>query len=59
MKWPRRNFLGSSAVLFGAKLLQVLTTPSHRWSGTPELQGATIPNPENSPAVTFVDVADR
>ncbi len=59
IKCPRRYFLGSSAVLLGSKLLEVLTTPSHRWKGAPALQGATIPNPENSSSVTFVDVAEQ
>jgi hypothetical protein len=59
MKCPRRHFLGSSAVLLGSKLLEVLTIPSYRWNSIPALQGATIPNPENSSPVTFVDVADQ
>jgi len=57
MKFSRRNFLGSSAVLLGSRILDVLTTPLWRWTGIPVLQAATAPHPEESSPVIFVDVA--
>jgi hypothetical protein len=59
MKFSRRQILGSSAVLLGSKLLDALTTPLWRWSRAPALHAATVPNPEESSPVTFVDVAEE
>ena len=57
MKFSRRNWLGSSAILLGSGILDALTTPLWRWTGTPVLQAATVPHPEAPSPVTFVDVA--
>jgi hypothetical protein len=57
MKSSRRYFLGSSAVLLGANLLDLLTTPLWRWRGTPQLHAATAQNAPDEIPVTFVDVA--
>ena len=59
MKFSRRQILGSSAVLLGSKLLDALTTPLWRWTHAPALHAATVPNPEESSPVTFVDVAEE
>ena len=59
MKFSRRQILGSSAVLLGSKLLDALTTPLWRWTRAPALHAATVPNPEESSPVTFVDVAEE
>ncbi len=56
MKFSRRNFLGSSGVILGSKLLEVLTTPFWRWTGTPALEAATAQSSETGSQVTFVDV---
>src|ERR1035437_8921468 len=53
----RRRWLGSSAVLLGAHLLEALATPLWRWTGTPAVQAIQGPHPEAPSAVTFVDVA--
>jgi hypothetical protein len=58
MNYPRRQFLGSSVVLFGSKLLELLTTPLGHWTGTPALEAAALP-PEGGSPVTFVDVAQQ
>src|SRR4030095_7333634 len=55
MNLPRRRFLGSSLIVLGSSLLDALTTPLWRWSGTTILQAAKKAQP-TSP-VTFVDVA--
>ena len=57
MKFSRRNWLGSSAILLGSGILDALATPLWRWTGTPVLQAATVPLPEAPSPVTFVDVA--
>jgi hypothetical protein len=59
MKLSRRRFLGTTSVLLGSRLLEVLTTPLHRWSGTPSLRAATVPDQEANSQVTFVDVAEE
>ena len=59
MKFSRRQILGSSAVLLGSKLLDALSTPLWRWTRAPALHAATVPNPEESSPVTFVDVAEE
>jgi hypothetical protein len=57
MKSTRRYFLGSSAVLLGSNLLDLLTTPLWRWRETPRLQAATAQAAPEEIPVTFVDVA--
>ena len=57
MKFSRRNWLGSSAILLGSRILEALATPLWRWTGTPVLQAAIGPHPEVPSPVTFVDVA--
>jgi len=57
MKLDRRNFLGSSPVLLGAKLLDVLATPLSKWTGPKLLNAATLPNQAAASPVMFVDVA--
>jgi hypothetical protein len=57
MRSSRRSFLGSSAVLLGSQLLEVLTTPLRRWIGRPLLEAAVRRDPEDASLVTFVDVA--
>jgi hypothetical protein len=59
MNSHRRRFLASSTVLLGSKLLEILTTPVHRWGGTPGLQAGTLPHLADSSPVTFVDVAEQ
>ena len=57
MKLSRRSLLGSSTVLLGSGILDLLTTPLWRWAGTPVLQAATALPSEIPSPVTFVDVA--
>ncbi len=57
MRFTRRNFLGSTAVLLGSNLLDLLSTPLWRWRGTSVLKAATLPAPEPTSPVVFVDVA--
>jgi hypothetical protein len=57
MKFSRRNFLGSSSVLLGTKLLEILTTPLSKWTGPRLLNAATLGNQAGPSPVTFVDVA--
>ena len=59
MKFSRRQILGSSTVVLGSKLLDALTTPLWRWTGAPALEAATVPNPQETSPVTFVDVAEE
>src|ERR1051326_725076 len=54
MTHSRRQLLGSTALAFGSKLMEALTTPLSRWRATPLLRAATFPD---APQVTFVDVA--
>jgi len=56
MKFSRRHFLGSSSVILGSQLLEVLTTPLSKLTGTPILNAETVPNAEGASPVTFVDV---
>jgi hypothetical protein len=56
MKFSRRHFLGSSSVILGSQLLEVLTTPLSKLTGTPILKAETVPNAEGASPVTFVDV---
>ena len=62
MNFVRRRFLGSSLVVFGASLLEALTTPLWKWRNSLRLEAAPIPHPSDSEravtsAVQFVDVA--
>jgi hypothetical protein len=57
MKFSRRDFLGSTGILLGSRLLEMLTTPLWKWRESAALEAATVPGPENSGSVTFVDVA--
>jgi hypothetical protein len=57
MRFTRRNFLGSTAVVLGSNLLDLLSTPLWRWRGTSVLKAATLPAPEPTSSVVFVDVA--
>jgi hypothetical protein len=57
MNFSRRRWLGSSAILLGSGILDALTTPLERWSGTPLLASASALHPEAPSSVTFVDVA--
>jgi hypothetical protein len=57
MRFTRRNFLGSTAVVLGSNLLDLLSTPLWRWRGTSVLKAATLPAPEPTSPVVFVDVA--
>jgi enediyne biosynthesis protein E4 len=58
MTFSRRNLLGSGAALLGCKLMDVLSTPLWRWTGTPLLRAAEITHPANGSPVRFVDVAE-
>jgi hypothetical protein len=57
MKFSRRNFLGSSSVLLGTTLLEILTTPLSKWTGPRLLKAATLANQAGPSPLTFVDVA--
>src|SRR5207253_2992412 len=56
MNLPRRNFLGSSLVLLGSKLLEALTVPLWQWQRALILN-AERPNAAETSPVIFVDVA--
>jgi enediyne biosynthesis protein E4 len=58
MRFSRRNFLDSFSVLLGSQLLDAVTTPLWRWTGTPSVCVASVPHPDESSPVTFVDVAE-
>jgi hypothetical protein len=57
MKSTRRKFLGSSAVLLGAQLHDALATPLWKWTRPLVLEAASVPVPDETSPVTFVDVA--
>ena len=69
MNFPRRRFLGSSAILLGSTLLDALATPLWKWkrsailsAATPQKNVAARLSPAHSAAqaaspITFVDVA--
>ncbi len=57
MNFPRRRFLGSSALLFGSSLLDALTTPLWKWKN-PLVVEAAVTSPATSP-VQFIDVAQQ
>jgi hypothetical protein len=57
MNFSRRRWLGSSTVLLGSHLLEALTTPLWRWTGTAALQASSGLHPDAASPVTFVDVA--
>jgi len=55
MKFSRRNFLGSTSILFGSML--IFTTLLGRWTGTPALLAVTTATADEPSRVTFVDIA--
>jgi len=57
MKIRRRHFLGLSTIALESTLLDVLLTPLWQWTESPLLRAATVPDPEGTQPVTFVDVA--
>src|SRR6267378_2700533 len=69
MNFPRRRFLGSSAIVLGSTLLDALATPLWAWKrsavlrmATPQKQeaagvNAAHPASQMASPVTFVDVA--
>src|SRR5712675_665029 len=69
MNFPRRRFLGSSAIVLGSTLLDALATPLWAWkrsailsAGAPQKQGTAgvntaHPASQMASPVTFVDVA--
>ena len=57
MNLIRRRFLGSSLVVLGTSLLDVLVTPLWRLRGDAMIEAATLPSAISSSPVTFVDVA--
>src|SRR6266851_255952 len=57
MNFPRRRFLGSSALVLGSTLLDALATPLWKWKRSALLEAATVPSPPETSPVTFVDVA--
>jgi hypothetical protein len=56
MNIPRRRFLGSSMVVVGSTLLEVLTTPMWRWNR--DVVQAAVTSTPTSP-VQFIDVAEK
>jgi hypothetical protein len=59
MKHTRRHFLGSSAVLLGSPVLEVLATPLRKWTQPVVLNAAPRPGPQETSPVIFVDVAQQ
>jgi hypothetical protein len=61
MRFTRRNFLGSTAVLVSSNLLDLLSTPLWHWpaGGGSVLKAATLQAPEAASPVVFVDVAEQ
>jgi hypothetical protein len=57
MNFPRRRFLGSSALVLSSTLLDALATPLWKWKRGAQLHAATIPGAAAISPVTFVDVA--
>src|SRR5271169_1670345 len=57
MNSSRRKFLGSSAVLLGDQLHDALATPLWKWTRPLILEAASVPRPDETSPVTFVDVA--
>ena len=57
MKFTRRNFLNSSALVFGTQLLEALSTPLHKWTRPLLLSAAPGATGESGSPVTFVNVA--
>jgi enediyne biosynthesis protein E4 len=55
MNFPRRRFLGSSAIVFGSTLMDALTRPLWSWRRGLVVEAAASSN--SSPPVQFVDVA--
>ena len=59
MRCSRRSLLKSSALLFGANLTDVLTTPIAKGTGGPLLQAHTSQASNEGVPVTFIDVAEQ
>ena len=59
MRSSRRSWLKSSALLFGANLTDVLTTPIAKWRGGPLIQAHTLQASDEGVPVTFIDVAEQ
>ncbi len=59
MRFSRRGFLDSFSVLLSSKLLDVVTTPLWRWAGSPSVCIASVPHPDESSPVTFIDVSEE
>src|SRR5438046_9576030 len=57
MKPSRRQFLGTSSLLFGGKLIEALATPLRKWTRPLQLSAAQVARPQTVSPVTFVDVA--
>ena len=57
VRFPRRRFLGSSAVVLGATLLDALTTPIWKRNRSAILQATDCCQQAAASPVTFVDVA--
>jgi enediyne biosynthesis protein E4 len=55
MNFPRRRFLGSSAIVLGSTLIDALTRPLWSWRRSLVVEAAASSN--SSPPVQFVDVA--
>jgi enediyne biosynthesis protein E4 len=55
MSFPRRRFLGSSAIVLGSTLMDALTRPLWSWRRSLVVEAATSSNPPSP--VQFVDVA--
>jgi len=59
MGFSRRSFLDSFSILFGSKLLDFLATPLWRWADSPSVSVASVPHPDESSPVTFIDVTEE
>ena len=59
MRCSRRSWLKSSALLFGANLTDVLTTPIAKCRGSPLTQAQTSHASDEGVPVTFIDVAEQ
>src|ERR1017187_2449821 len=53
----RRIFLGSSALVFGSRAIEPLSTPLRKWSGSFRSRASPVSSPESNSQVTYVDVA--
>ena len=59
MRYSRRHLLSSTALGLSCKIIELLTTPLGKWTGTPLVQAATAPSRDAISPVTFVDVAQQ